>query len=104
MIQRRNFRQPATNAVASVGLKTVIGTLFAGPFYYWSRGALIEGTIMSVFGLMSIFVDDETLSISADTFDNIGWAVWGAFVLLSPLVLAWSYRRRGWIDITPGAE
>src|SRR5271154_6986959 len=99
----RTFRQPATNKVASVGLWSVVGTLFAGPFYYWKRGALIEGAIMGVFGLMSIFVDDETLSISPDTLDNIGWAVWGAFVLLSPLLLAWSYLRRGWIEI-PGTE
>jgi hypothetical protein len=96
----RTFRQPATNKLASVGWRTVVGTLLAGPFYYWRQGALIEGAIMSAFGLMSIFVDDETLSISPDTFDDIGWAVWGAFVLLSPLLLAWSYQRRGWIETT----
>ena len=99
----RSFRQPGTDTVARVGLRSVVGTLLAGPFYYWKCGALIEGAIMGTFGLMAIFVDDDTLSVSPDTWDDLGWLVWGAFVLLSPLLLAWSYRRRQWVEISETA-
>jgi hypothetical protein len=97
-MQRRSFHQPFTNAVQIIGPGTIWGTLFGGPFYYWKKGALIEGTIMGVLAVMPWFVDPNTALISPDIIDNASWIVWGVFVFLSPALLAWSYRRRGWVE------
>jgi hypothetical protein len=98
----RVFRQPYTNATATVGLRTIVWTALSGPFYYWAKGAIIEGTLMCVLALPPLFIDPDTSGISADRLDDIAWIVWGAFVLLSPLLMAWSYQRRAWVEITDG--
>jgi hypothetical protein len=99
-MQTRRFRQPFTEAVETVGLGTIWWALFSGPFYYWKKGALIEGTIMGVAAFLYLFVDPDTSLISPSLLDNIDWVVWGGFVLFAPLLMAMSYRRRGWVEIT----
>jgi hypothetical protein len=53
---------------------------------------------MGVLAVVPWFVDPDTSLISPDILDNASWIVWGVFVFLSPALLAWSYRRRGWVE------
>jgi hypothetical protein len=99
-MQQRSYRQPYTNAVETVGSNSIWGALFAGPFYYVKKGALIEGAIMGAMGLMFFFMDDDTASLSPAILDNISWIIWGVFVIFAPVLLAYSYKRRGWVEIT----
>jgi len=93
------FRQPALNKTEIVGLRSIVWTALTGPFYFFKKGALIEGSVMLMLGLWIEFADPDVVRVSAGVLSDIDWSVWGAFVLLSPLLLAWSYRRRGWTEI-----
>jgi hypothetical protein len=93
------FRQPLLNRTETVGLRSIFWTAVTGPFYLFKKGALIEGAAMLVLGLWIGFADPDVLKIDADLLSDLDWGVWGLFVLLSPLLLAWSYRRRGWVEV-----
>ena len=96
------FRQPALNKVEIVGLRSIVWTAITGPFYFWKKGALIEGMVMFVLALWIEFADPTVLAVNPDILSDMDWGVWGAFVLLSPILLAWSYRRRGWVEVADG--
>jgi hypothetical protein len=96
------FRQPVLNKTEIVGLRSIFWTACTGPFYFFKKGALIEGAVMLVLGLWIGFADPDALKINADLLSDVDWSVWGAFVLASPILLAWSYRRRGWVEVPEG--
>ena len=60
------FRQPALNKVEIVGLRSIVWTALTGPFYFWKKGALIEGMVMFVLAMsLSIFTASSWYSVYA---------------------------------------
>ena len=96
------FRQPILNKTEIVGLRSIFWTAITGPFYFWKKGAVIEGAVMFMLGIWIEFADPDVLKIDPTLLSDLDWGVWGAFALLSPLLLAWSYRRRGWVEVADG--
>lgn len=71
--------------------------LLLGPIYFWRKGALIEAIVLTVLTVLPFFVPDDTPLIGSDLFS---FCLWGASVLFAPMLLSWSYERRGWDEIT----
>jgi len=85
-------------ATQTVGLQTALCVLLLGPLYYWRKGALTETVVLCLLTFLPLIVPDGTFLIGSDGFSFV---VWGVSFLLAPALLAWSYERRGWDEITP---
>jgi len=94
----RTFRSPSGGATQTIGMQSALWVLLLGPIYYWRKGALSETVVLSLLAFLPLIVPDGTFLIGSDAFSFI---VWGASFLLAPSLLAWSYERRGWDEITP---
>jgi hypothetical protein len=96
LVRRRTFRSPSGRATQTVGIESVLWVLFLGPIYFWKKGALIEGIVLLVLTFLPFFVPDDTPLIGSDLFSFV---LWGLSVVLAPMLLSWSYERRGWDEI-----
>jgi hypothetical protein len=96
-VRRRTFRSPSGKATQSVGIESLLWVLLLGPIYFWTKGALIEGIVLVVLIFLPFFVSDDMPLIGSDLFS---FFLWGASVLVAPMLLSWSYERRGWDEIT----
>ena len=100
---RRVFRQPYTGATAAVGISSVLWALMAGPLYFWRKGAMIEAALLAAAGASLWFFDAGSALISLAALRAITTAIWAGSVVLAPVLLELSYRRRGWVEITEPA-
>lgn len=96
-VRRRTFRSPIGGSTETIGIESVLWVLFLGPIYYWKKGALIEAIVLFMLTFFPLFVPDDTPLLSSDASSFV---VWGLSVLLAPMLLSWSYERRGWDEIT----
>lgn len=81
----------------TVGIESVLWALLLGPIYLWKKGALVEAIMLVVLTCLPFFVPEDTPLIGSDTFS---FALWGLSGLLTPMLLSWSYERRGWDEIS----
>lgn len=93
--QPRKFALPRLKKTEYVGGDAVLWALVSGPVFFWRKGALIAGMIA---GLATL----PFWAMASDGYlaDVIGGLVWLGAAALAPLLLAASYQRRGWIDVT----
>jgi hypothetical protein len=94
--RRRIFEQPYSRTRRVIGPKSIAWSLIFGPFYYWRQGALIEAVLVAIVTLAIFFVDDDDSLIGPELLITL---LWLASVILAPVILAASYRRRGWVEI-----
>jgi hypothetical protein len=93
--QPRKFARPRLKKTECVGADAVLWALVSGPVFFWRKGALIAGIIAGLATLPFWGIASEGYLA-----DVIGGLVWLGAAALAPLLLAASYRRRGWIDVT----
>ena len=97
--RRRVFEQPYSKTRRAVGPQSILWSLIFGPFYYWRQGALIEAVLIAIVTLAIFFVDDDGSVSGPAALSALMTLVWLASVILAPVILAASYRRRGWVEI-----
>ncbi|MBV8652583.1 MAG: hypothetical protein JO255_14040 [Alphaproteobacteria bacterium] len=96
LTRRRIFEQPYSKTRRAVGPKSIAWSLIFGPFYFWQQGALIEAVLVAILTLAILLVGDDDALIGPELLITL---LWLASVILAPLILAASYRRRGWVEI-----
>jgi hypothetical protein len=97
VVKPRTFRSHSGRVTERVGIESVLWMLFLGPIYLWRKGALIEALALFSLTFLPLFVPDDTPVIGSNLFSL---ATWGVSGLLAPMLLSWSYERRGWDEIT----
>jgi hypothetical protein len=102
--RRRVFEQPYSKARREIGPQSILWSLLFGPFYYWRQGALIEAVLVAIFTLAILFVDDDSAVIGPEVLSTLITLALLASVILAPVILASSYRRRGWVEVGSGDE
>ena len=100
---RRVFRQPHSGATAAVGISSVLWALIAGPLYFWRKGAMIEAALLAAAGASLWFFDAGSALISLAALRTVTTTIWAGSVVLAPVLLELSYRRRGWVEVTEPA-
>jgi hypothetical protein len=98
-MRQRIFEQPYAKTRREIGAKSMLWSLIFGPLYYWRQGALIEGIVFAIATLPIFFVDADSSLISPELLEGLTTAIWLASVILAPILLAASYRRRGWVEV-----
>jgi glycerol uptake facilitator-like aquaporin len=97
--RRRVFEQPYSKTRREIGPQSILWSLLFGPFYYWRQGALIEAVLVAIFTLAILFVDDDSSMIGPAALSTLITLALLASVILAPVILAASYRRRGWVEV-----
>jgi hypothetical protein len=100
--RQRRLEQPYSKTSRKIGMASMLWALFLGPIYYWRQGALIEGLLFALAYVPLYFVDADSSAISPDILWDFMILAWIASVILAPVLLASSYRRRGWVEIPEG--
>lgn len=95
--QPRKFVLPRLNQTEYVGGDAVLWALVGGPVFFWRKGALI-GALMTALATLPLWAIDS----DGYLLDAIGALAWLGTGALAPPLLAASYRRRGWVDVTGG--
>lgn len=98
-LHRRVFRQPHSGATAAVGISSVLWALIAGPLFFWRKGAMIEAALLAAAGASLWFFDAGSALISLAALRTITTTIWAGSVILAPVLLELSYRRRGWVEV-----
>ncbi|HUH85371.1 MAG TPA: hypothetical protein VLX85_12245 [Stellaceae bacterium] len=93
--QPRKFALPRLNKTAQVGGDAALKALVSGPIFFWRKGALTAGVIAGMATLPFWLINSDGYLL-----DAIGALVWLGTGVLAPQILAASYRRRGWVDVT----
>jgi hypothetical protein len=91
----RKFKLLHLKTTERVGGEAVLWALIGGPLYFWKRGAMIEALVIGAATLPFWAIDTEGYLL-----DGVGGLVWLGAVLFAPVLLAMSYQRRGWTDVT----
>jgi hypothetical protein len=99
LTRQRIFEQPYLRTRRVIGPKSIAWSLIFGPFYYWRQGALIEAVLVAIVTLAAFVVDDDGSGIAAAAPSALVTLIWLASVILAPVILAASYRRRGWVEV-----
>ena len=98
--RRRVFRHPFAGTTESIGVHSVMFALLTGPIYYWQKRARIEAVVLSIVGVALLVYDPDSALVSGAVLSDITTAVWAGSVMFAPLLLALSYHRQGWIEVT----
>jgi hypothetical protein len=98
--RQRKFEQPYAKTRREIGVMSMLWALLFGPIYYWRQGAMIEGILFALATIPVFFIDEDSSTISIPLLEGLTMAIWIASVVLAPVLLAASYRRRGWVEIT----
>jgi hypothetical protein len=96
--QPRRFALPRLGKSDAVGGDAVLWALLSGPFFFWKKGAMMEAVVIGFLTLPTLplwVVDSESYHL-----EELGGLVWLGAGFLAPLLLAGSYVRRGWVDVT----
>jgi hypothetical protein len=99
LTRRRIFEQPYAKTRREIGPQSILWSLVFGPFYYWRQGALIEAAVIAIFTLAVCFVDDDSPVIDPAVLSTLITLVLLASVIFAPIILAASYKRRGWVEV-----
>lgn len=90
------FEQPYSRKTEVVGPSAMLWALLAGPLYYWKKGAVIEAILLCAAAVPLWVIDESNSLVSFSTVEDATALIWAASVVLAPLILVMSYRRRGW--------
>jgi hypothetical protein len=94
----RLFEQPRRGARETVGIWSVLWALVGGPIYYWKKGAMIEAIVLCVSSTPFWAFAGDGSSAGLAVLQDTTTLIWAASVLLAPVLLTMSYRRRGWTE------
>jgi hypothetical protein len=98
--RRRVFKHPFAEDTESVGVHSMIFALLSGPIYYWKKRARLEAVVLCTVGAALLVYNPDGALISGAALSEITTVMWAGSVVLAPLLLALSYHRQGWIEIT----
>jgi hypothetical protein len=91
----RTFRMPHLKTTVTVGGDAILWALFTGPFYFWRRGAMVAALVVGIATLPFWLID-----LGNELWDAVAGLVYIGSAFLAPALVAASYDRRGWVDVT----
>jgi len=94
----RTYRHAVFKKTQAVGLAAIFWALLSGPFYYWKKGARIEAILLCLSTVPLFMYDSESSLVSYSALSDFTTLVWLVSVVGAPVILAASYRRRGWVE------
>ena len=94
----RRFSLPHLDITRAVDSSAIVWAVVTGPFFFWRKGAMIEGFVVAAATLAAWALDADGL------IKGVSSLVWLVAALLAPMLLAKSYERRGWVDVTDRAQ
>ena len=101
---RQSLHHPVLAKTESVGPRCLFGALIIGPLYYWKKGARIEAILFCLATIPLFMYDPGSALLSRATVAQLTTLAWLASVALAPLLIALSYRRRGWLPAGEAAD
>ena len=91
----RRFQLPYLQITRTIGPDALLWAMITGPFYFWKKGAMIEGLAIAAATVPLWAVETDNFLL-----DSLSGLVWIGAALLAPVLVAMSYERRGWVDVT----
>jgi hypothetical protein len=92
------YRHAIFKQTQTVGRSAIFWALLSGPFYYWKKGARIEAILLCLSAVPLYMYDSDSSIVSYSTLWDLTTLVWLISIIGAPVILAASYRRRGWVE------
>lgn len=99
-LSHRSFQSPYMKVRVEVGPASILWALLFGPAYYWRKRAPVEALIYFLLTVPMVGLADIAEAAGLPDSVDIGLVLWVFFALAAPALLARSYERKGWVEVS----
>ncbi|HMK69192.1 MAG TPA: hypothetical protein VEC75_10810 [Stellaceae bacterium] len=100
LFSQRTFESPYGKVREVVGPSSALWSLLLGPLYFWRKRAPVEGLVYFLLTVPMVGLADVAEAAGLPDSIDLGIVLWVGFALAAPALLAASYLRKGWVEIS----